>query len=229
MKTFVLTVLCGAITFGLLRAMFAPAVVVTAQTPAPPRVVVVNQPVQAGPQVEVKIGKVDPPAPPEAPKAKTSRTVSKPAEPPVKFTIVSEPYFNAEDARKGGLAQARELLKEKAGVSWVPSEEQIWADYVRKDSVKEIAENDPQIVSQIGREMVKTEFVVELNAAQLREVRAESRQMSGFKLLGGMVAVLLGFTGFFKLDEWTKGYLTTLLGIGAAVFVGATLAIILAS
>jgi hypothetical protein len=64
--------------------------------------------------------------------------------------------------------------------------------------------------------MVKMTLDLEVRPGHLRELRREERVASGGWLLGGVSALLAVVALFFRFDEWTRGYLTRWLALGAA-------------
>jgi hypothetical protein len=71
-------------------------------------------------------------------------------------------------------------------------------------------------------EMTLHTLAVELREPQLHLLLAEDRQERGTErlwqaghLLGGLVVMLIALVGYIRLDDWTKGYLSLPLKLGA--------------
>jgi uncharacterized membrane protein len=60
------------------------------------------------------------------------------------------------------------------------------------------------------------ELQLEMPQSMEQQFRKVGRVVSGLWALGCSVAALLVIGAFFRLDEWTKGYLTTWLVVGSA-------------
>ena len=65
--------------------------------------------------------------------------------------------------------------------------------------------------------------LVQLNA----QLRGRERMIWLGKILAGLVVLLAAAAGYFRLDEWTKGYYTTWLRVGTAGFIGASILLLL--
>jgi hypothetical protein len=66
-----------------------------------------------------------------------------------------------------------------------------------------------------------------VTAEQVRELRSQERVASGMRVLGIVVAVALAGFLFLRADEWTKGYLTHWLALGAALLAGGAAALLI--
>jgi hypothetical protein len=139
------------------------------------------------------------------------------------------PYATEAEAEEDALTQARDLVEQKLAaldppVRYKPSIGEVRAEFVRKDS---------RTVSQPPQEEKKTfaqetgltnlnyvEFDVEVTADQVRELRAQERVSTGLRVLGVLMAIALAGFLFLRADEWTKGYLTHWLALGAVGLAG---------
>jgi hypothetical protein len=65
---------------------------------------------------------------------------------------------------------------------------------------------------------------VEVTADQIRELRTRNRVADSLRGLGGLLAVSLAGFFFLRLDEWSKGYLTSWLALAAAALGGGIIA-----
>jgi hypothetical protein len=63
------------------------------------------------------------------------------------------------------------------------------------------------------------EIDLELTEDQVQKLRSSDRVTTGFRGAAMLFALILAIYGFLRLDEWTKGYLTTWIGLGAVAIV----------
>jgi hypothetical protein len=112
----------------------------------------------------------------------------------------------------------RYLRREVPGLEWYPS-----ADYIRKHLVKESPERRQNRDENLdGRYLKCWAWKAEVSPRDWRdilhhdrELRAEGRMLVLGKILAGLVALLAVVAGYIRLDEWTKGYYTGWLRLGA--------------
>jgi hypothetical protein len=192
----------------------------------------------------------DPPAPPEpkapptppAPKAESQvakgrpapKLAPRPGSPVVidERVVSSVPYPTEAEAKKDALALACEVVERRLAaldppVRYRPSVAEVEAEFLPKDShtVRPPNEKEQKLLDESGvvkpgEKRVYVEFDVEVTADQIRELRSQERVSAGLRLLGGVLAVaLVGFL-FLRADEWTKGYLTSWLAVGAVALAG---------
>lgn len=89
-------------------------------------------------------------------------------------------------------------------------------EWIEREAVRGSVPEKQYFESPLG-EMYKLQLEIEVTAEQMREFRGEERLLGlvpGFVLLVGLLG---GVFLFFRLDEWTKGYLSGTLGIALAV------------
>ena len=72
---------------------------------------------------------------------------------------------------------------------------------------------------EIGRH-VDIEYDVEVTADQVRHLRTRDRVGDTLRVFGAFAAVALAGFLFLRADEWTKGYLTRWLAMGAVLLAG---------
>ncbi len=167
-----------------------------------------------------------PPAP------KTSPRPGAPAV--VRERVVSAlPATTEADAEDDALAQARDLVEQKLAaldppVRHKPSIGEVRAEFVRKDSrtVRGPDAREKAILAEgdlVGN-FVFVEYDVEVTADQVRELRAQDRVAGGLRVLGVLTAVALAGFLFLRADEWTRGYLTSWLALGAVALAAGTAA-----
>jgi hypothetical protein len=135
-----------------------------------------------------------------------------------------------EDARRDALTKAYDqFLNEVRGMS-PPVEWRPTADYLetrlgnRLRWTDEPADTFPDPVGRM--EHVKlTVDITDQDRQEIRrldqEVRREGRLLFLAKILAGVLVFLAAVAGYIRLDEWSKGYYTAWLRLGAASLVGA--------
>lgn len=137
---------------------------------------------------------------------------------PYIFHVESRWCVTAEQAREDALQQARAHLQAylqtlRPPVEVVPTIEQIQQHMLRSSFTTEPKHFPPPI----DEKMMKVALEIELSPDDLRQLRAQDRAFWGTKLFAGMFALLAVVTLFFRLDEWTRGYLTSWLGLAGLV------------
>ncbi|HVK11417.1 MAG TPA: hypothetical protein VM597_21790 [Gemmataceae bacterium] len=161
-------------------------------------------------------------------KAKPGKS-TKPPKPP------EEPTFRVS----GGLEKTKELAREsavRAAVERVrdylleqepPVRQKPTLDIVRRmilDDQDKVTEQQFQFPDSDRTETMYTvEVGVKVRPELVRELRSRERSSEGLWILAGLGGLAGVFALFFKVDAWTKGYLTSwlVLGtVGAASLVG---------
>jgi hypothetical protein len=149
----------------------------------------------------------------------------------------SFPYPNEADADEDALAVARDVIEQRLAeldppVYYRPSLTEVKNEFLRRDSRK-VRPPDPEERLQLARHgfgpnLVYVEYEVQLLPEQVRSLRTRDRLIDALRVLGAVTAVaLVGFL-FLRLDEWTRGYLTRWLAVGAlALAAGAAVALYL--
>lgn len=144
----------------------------------------------------------------------------------VKSTI---PYATEAEAEEDALTLAREVVERKLAaldppVRYKPSLGAVKNEFVRKDSravrQPDAAERDAFAQYGVTGNLVYIEYDVEITADQVRELRAQERVSAGLRVTGLLFAVALAGFLFLRADEWTKGYLTSWLALGAVALAG---------
>jgi len=165
----------------------------------------------------------------------TPKTSPRPGSTPlIRERVVSTlPYPTEAEADADALAQACDLVTRKLSeldppVHYKPSIGEVKADFIRKDS-RTVRGPDPEekkIFADYGvsGNVVYVEYDVEVSAEQVRELRSQDRVSLGLRILGSLFAVALSGFLFLRADEWTKGYLTRWLALGAVTVAGGTAA-----
>lgn len=186
---------------------------VQAQSPAPP---------PAAPEPPAVVVKEKPkpkalPRPGGAPLVLRERVVS----------IV--PYATEADAEGDAIEQAREAVEKKLAdldppVRHKVSVNEVRNEFLRKDSrtVRPPDAEEERALNQYGvtGHLVYVEYDVEVTADQVRELRTQERVGAALRFLGMFTAVALAGFLFLRADEWTRGYLTSWLALGAVALAG---------
>lgn len=152
----------------------------------------------------------------------------------VKSTI---PYATVAEAEEDAVATAREVIERRLGeldppLRRKPSAGEVRAEFLRKDSrvVRPPDATERETFARYGvtGNLVYVEYDVEVTADQVRELRSQERVSAGLRVMGVLAAVALAGFLFLRADEWTRGYLTSWLALGAvALAAGAAAALIL--
>jgi hypothetical protein len=138
------------------------------------------------------------------------------------------PSTNEAEADEDAIAQAcevieRELAKLDPPVHYKPSPNEA-KGFIRKESrtVRAPDAAEKQLLTEIKftGNPVYVEYEVEITADQVRELRSQDRVSTGVRVLGALMAVALAAFLFLRADEWTKGYLTSWLALGAIALAG---------
>ncbi len=145
------------------------------------------------------------------------------------------PHATEAEAQQDAIEVARELVEKRLAELDPPVRRKVTANEVRNEFLRESKESpiarapDPdekEMLVQIGRSTdgLYVEYDVEVTADKVREFRTQERVAGGLRILGVLTAVALAGLLFLRADEWTRGYLTSWLALGAAALVGGTAA-----
>jgi hypothetical protein len=188
--------------------------------------------------------KADPPTVPVSVIEPAAVTASSPApdanagkhRPAIKFRVRSEaPHASKEKALADALAVARFQLAEKLitldpPVRALPTVEQVRAEYIRPESVVEVQPKPEDKAEWKARGLdenrVWVDVDVEVSDDQVRQLRSVGRLEKTAVVSAVAFVLVLGLFGFLRLDAWTKGYLTTVIGVGVVAAVVAAMALI---
>lgn len=185
-----------------------------------------------------------PPAPPPVPDppvvvsaAPAPRETLRPGStaPMVRERVVSTiPHPTEAEAELDALAVACEAIERKLAaldppVRHRPTPNEVRTEFVRKDSrtarPPDAEEEKALAQYDVTGKQVYVEFDVEVTAEQVRELRTQERVGGGVRLLGVLTAVALAGFLFLRADEWTRGYLTSWLALGAVALAGGAAAV----
>jgi hypothetical protein len=150
------------------------------------------------------------------------------SQPAIKLPAVrsSKPHPTKDQALADALAVARiELMKQLEAldppIHARPSMATMKSEYVKGD-VRELPLSDEKNLvkqSKLNPNVRYVEIDLELTEHQVQQLRATERVTTAFRVGGVLFALIAAAYAFLRLDQWTKGYLTTWLGVGAAAVV----------
>jgi len=134
-----------------------------------------------------------------------------------------------EDAIVNAVKTAREKLAEvlrslDPPIVRIPPEYVIRKEFVLPEGIRELTPSqemkDLWKANGLDKNRQLVEVDIEVSEEQLRGLHGHHR-MLGAAWIGAVgLAVLLTVYGFLRIDAWTKGYLTTTLGITATLLIG---------
>jgi hypothetical protein len=160
----------------------------------------------------------------------TPKTPPRTTAPIVRERVVSGIAATEAEADDDAVERVRDLIALKLSqldppVDYKPSANEVRAEFIRKES-RTVRPPDDEDMKKLISDLnvsgnpVYVEYDVEVSAEQVRELRSQDRVSSLMRVVGGLFALaLFGFL-FLRADEWTKGYLTSWLAIGAVVLAG---------
>ncbi len=178
---------------------------------------------------------VNTPAPPTAPATPVVSAAPKSAPRPGPATVIrarvasSMPFTTDTEADADALTQVCDLIEKELGkldppVRYRPSVGEARTEFIRKDSrtVRPLDKEKRELFAREGvtGNLVYVEYEVEVTADQVRELRSQERAGGALRIVGMLAAVALAGFLFLRADEWTKGYLTSWLALGAVALAG---------
>jgi hypothetical protein len=142
----------------------------------------------------------------------------------IKYSRWTNSFFgaNAENAKQLAIEDGqRELAAwlRKENVKWSPS-----TDYVEQHITDRKVDPNSTEVGGTPMTEVKLQIVVTSSDYQEilnsdRQIRRDDRQVFLARILATIVTVCAAISGYFRLDEATKGYYTNLLRLGSLAVV----------
>jgi hypothetical protein len=137
--------------------------------------------------------------------------------------VSSIPYPTEAEAEEDVLALARDLVEKRLAtldppLKHKPTLGEVRTEFLRHDTrvVRQADAAQKEALAQNGSDFVYVEYDLEVTAEQVRELRSQDRVYTGLRVTGVLVAIALAGFLFLRADEWTKGYLTRWLALGAA-------------
>lgn len=205
--------------------------------PRPPKVkVTVGKKETAPPPKEQ--AKPEKPAPPEAPEPEApaptreklvAAKVPAATQPAIRLSAIrsKNPHPTKEQAIADALIVARtELMKQldllDPPIHTRPSMVTMKQNYL-KGEPREILPTEEEKsairANNLNPNVRWVEIDLELTDDQIQKLRSAERVTDGFRVAGLLFALIAAGYGFLRLDQWTKGYLTLWLGLGAGAAV----------
>lgn len=195
---------------------------------APPKQKLVNEPLPPDASFVVEL---QPKAPPRAGPSPIIR----------ERVASSVPAANEAEADEEAINAARDLVEKKLAeldppVKYRPSANEMKNEFLRRDSrtvttLKEATGPRAEATRKVLKEQlhlspeeidrrVNVEYDVEVTANQVRHLRTRDRLGDTLRVFGALSAIALAGFLFLRADEWTKGYLTRWLAMGAVLLAG---------
>ena len=151
----------------------------------------------------------------------------------IRESVVTDiPYPTEAEADDRTLEKAAEILSQKLQeldppVEYLPSRAVVRNEYAVSNSrkVRQPPEEEASEYRKLdGKDRVYVEYTVEMTSDQIRELRTRDRVSHGFRIFGMASAIALAGFLFLRLDDWTKGYLTSWLAFVAVALAGGVVA-----
>lgn len=147
------------------------------------------------------------------------------------------PHPTIAEAEEDAYQQARLRITERLAewnppIRHTPSLSMVREQYVRADTrvVRMPNESEASAIERAGLtgKQMYVEYTVEVSESQLRDLRKLDRVVDALRVIGGLFVVFAAGFLFLRADEWTRGYLTSWLGLLAVLGVIAGLVAVLA-
>ena len=136
----------------------------------------------------------------------------------IRFRIQGEFRPSLESARESARQTAQERMRDWLGKQNPPIRRVPSLDNIRR-MVRQEYSPQQEMLNQKDT-MYKITMDVDLHPKNVRDLRERDRVLTGIWTLGGLLALLGIAALLFRIDEWTKGYLTRWLiaaGVGAVI------------
>jgi hypothetical protein len=180
------------------------------------------------------------PATPDIPQPKA---LTRPGAPPIirEHVVSAVPTLNEADAEKEAILAAQELIERRLAeldppVRYRPSVNEVEKEFLRRDSrtvtpLRDASGKDAEHLRKVLKEelglspeeiarRVSVGYDVEVTPDQVRHLRTRDRIGDALRVFGAVAVVALAGFLFLRADEWTKGYLTRWLAMGAVLLAG---------
>ena len=137
------------------------------------------------------------------------------------FRFVAQGEYRGQltGARDSTLHAAQDQLRDWLGKQNPPIQHVPSLDTMRREML--LREHPPHEETVLSDTMYKVAMEFELTPVQIRSLRSSDRTAVGLWILVGITAILGVLSLFFRVDEWTKGYLTRWLIVAGALIVAA--------
>lgn len=155
----------------------------------------------------------------KGPRAARSNHPAEPAKPPEPtFTVQGGFEKSKELARESAIRAAVDKLHEYLLEQDPPITHRPTTKMVRKlmiDQLETFDESD-EITTRDGRaeRMYRATIALKVDPDHVRELRSQDRSSEALWILAGLGGLAAVVAGFFRVDAWTRGYLTSWLALG---------------
>jgi hypothetical protein len=159
----------------------------------------------------------------KAAKGPRARATSTPAEPPKPveptFTVTGGFEKTKDLARESAIRAAVDKLQDYLMEQNPPITQKPSTKFVRKlllDQQETVKDTDETILTGNGNaeKMYQVTVALKVEPSHIRELRSQDRSSEALWVLAGMGGLAAMMAGFFRVDAWTKGYLTSWLVLG---------------
>jgi|SoiMethySBSTD1v2_1073268.scaffolds.fasta_scaffold791946_1 hypothetical protein len=171
-------------------------------------------------------------------KAPKPGRLAKPEEPPKPeeptFTVTSSNYeATKEKAKESAILAAVDrlheyLLQQDPPITRMPTVEMVRKMVIRHPKASEadaefgvVTPGDLEVAG-VKEDRYQVEIAIKVRPEHVRELRSKERSSEALWVLAGLAGLAAVIAGFFRVDAWTKGYLTSWLML-ATVGVGCLL------
>jgi hypothetical protein len=198
-----------------------------------------HEPVEKATKVSTPVAPVAPTAP-VVPTPPSTPVATRPGPRPnvvIKERIATDVPFPTEaaaDEEAIRMAQERiaaRLQELDPPIRYTPSQHVVKNEYLRKENrtVRRPGPSEQEGWQQHGftGDQVYVEYDVEVTAEQIRDLRTQERLSGAVRAIIGLAVVAFAGFLFLRLDDWTKGYLTSWLAFVAAGLAGGVAAALL--
>jgi hypothetical protein len=180
---------------------------------------------------------------PSVPEMPQPRALPRPGPSPIIHTRVISPVPLADekDAEVEAINAACDLIERRLAeldppVHYRPTAFEVEKEFLRRDSrtvtllkdakgeradaMRRVLKDELRLSPEEIARRVDVEYDVEVTADQVRHLRTRDRVGDALRVFGALVAVAVAGFLFLRADEWTKGYLTRWLAMGAVLMAG---------
>jgi hypothetical protein len=166
----------------------------------------------------------------------TGPTTNPPGPNVPRLLVEGPPQSTLPEAWNAVQAKALEMLRQRfqeegLPVAHMPTMPELRPLLARYWKPKEDNKYFPEPVNQTMHWVtIEIPLVPELKGLLIqkeREARMQERMLWVGRILAGVVVLLVAMAGYFRLEEWTKGYYTTWLRVATVGFIGSSVAALL--
>jgi hypothetical protein len=142
----------------------------------------------------------------------------------VKFTATGDFAADPRAAKESAVRAARDQMRDWLAKQDPPVRRAPPLDLIAREMV--VQEHPPEVETILnGEKRYRLTVEARLRPVHVRDLRERDRAFAGLWFLSGAMAVLGVITLAFRVDEWTKGFLTPWLVAGAGALSAALVAV----